>query len=291
MIEGFVKIRRGLVEHIDHGRINSTEYLVYLHLIIMADHKTGIIWKVSAPFIRRSGLQTFPISTLKRAIQHLEEKGYLKRIWINQVGGGLYNFHLIINNYELADGRRTDAHKVLSLKDLNRAVSDGWATDGLPAGDGRATGELNNKKEEERNKNKEVIPPSKSKKEKKLLFKNSAYCNKKNIMEKMDCDIHEAQYWYNQALWSSESKGTKYINWGMALLNWRQMAIDKGSVAHTAFRIPGYKKPNNSPTAHYVRPDTPEEIIQGKRALEIIKNLSKNIANSKKIQTLTKANK
>lgn len=47
---GFVKLRRGINEHLVTGKITPEEYAVYVFMIVEADHRTGI-WKGSGEAI------------------------------------------------------------------------------------------------------------------------------------------------------------------------------------------------------------------------------------------------
>ena len=141
MIEGnFVKKRRGLLEHLEEGRISFGEYGLYSYLIEKADYQTGIVFKISAPFLA-AGLKT-PLSSIKRWIKNLERGKYLKRIKER----GLY--HFVINKYSLENGLRNDTSTILTLKDLRDHVGRQRAGGGPTVG---LTTRI--KKKEKKNKN------------------------------------------------------------------------------------------------------------------------------------------
>jgi hypothetical protein len=104
---GFVPVRRGLLEHLHDGSITEKEWSLYNILLHMADHKTG---KVST---NAASLNTFfnltSIRTTQRAIQSLEEKGYIKRPFFTL--GAHKNQVIFINKF------MTSNKTVLSFED------------------------------------------------------------------------------------------------------------------------------------------------------------------------------
>jgi hypothetical protein len=45
-VNGFVQLRRGLLEHVESGRMTSDEFAAFVYITAKADHRTGV-WKGS----------------------------------------------------------------------------------------------------------------------------------------------------------------------------------------------------------------------------------------------------
>lgn len=101
-MEGFIKIRRGLREHIRDGRMKANELAVYIHLHLCADFRTGI-QKNSAPHIHYGMGQSLSIRQLQRILASLESKGYIKRF---RVPGKMGDYYILINKFEVTTGDR-----------------------------------------------------------------------------------------------------------------------------------------------------------------------------------------
>ena len=41
---GYVQLRRGLLEHMEHGRLNATEVGVFVYLLLRANRETWVVW-------------------------------------------------------------------------------------------------------------------------------------------------------------------------------------------------------------------------------------------------------
>lgn len=88
---GFVKLRRGLLEHLRSGRLTETQFTVYVALIMLAHHKTGI-WRGNVRSLaEETGLS---LGAVWKALGYLDEKGYLawerhqNRIRVNKYHAG-----------------------------------------------------------------------------------------------------------------------------------------------------------------------------------------------------------
>jgi hypothetical protein len=101
-MEGFIKIRRGLREHIRDGRMKTNELAVYIHLHLCADFRTGI-HKNSAPHIHYGMGQSLSVRQLQRILASLERKGYIKRF---RVQGKMGDYYILINKFEVTSGDR-----------------------------------------------------------------------------------------------------------------------------------------------------------------------------------------
>ena len=110
---GFVPIRRGIYDHLVDGRMTGDEFLIFVVLLLKADHKCGVVHKVSAPSL--AGLLRIPARTVSRRLKCLENKGYIKRF--NHHGQCRY-YGLIIDKYVTPNCLLINARKTLSLKEI-----------------------------------------------------------------------------------------------------------------------------------------------------------------------------
>ena len=104
MFAGYIPLRRGILEHVQKGFLNKTDFSIYCLLLLLADHHAGIWWGSG----KALGLYNFPRSTAQKSLQRLESKGYIKRFPIPGVHS---NYQILINKYAITDGQ----HKGLLL--------------------------------------------------------------------------------------------------------------------------------------------------------------------------------
>lgn len=113
---GFVQLRRGLMEHVMNQQMTMTEFTIYILLIIHADPSSGV-WRGSAETIAQT--YGFPTRTCRDIFQRLENNKYLRR-FITKGKKGIYP--VLINRFECTDGamkgKRLNAFKSTSLVDL-----------------------------------------------------------------------------------------------------------------------------------------------------------------------------
>lgn len=74
MPTGYIKLRRGILEHLREHRLTVPEYVVYTVLLMLADYSTGI-WEGSARFLARE--IGAPERWCQRALLGLRSKGYV----------------------------------------------------------------------------------------------------------------------------------------------------------------------------------------------------------------------
>jgi hypothetical protein len=101
-MEGFIKIRRGLREHVRDGRMTAGELSIYIWLHFCADFRTGS-QKNSAPHIHYAIGRTLSVRQIRRYLESLESKGYIKRF---MVPGKKGDYYILINKFEVTDGDR-----------------------------------------------------------------------------------------------------------------------------------------------------------------------------------------
>lgn len=111
----FSRIRHGLKEHIEQGRLrgSGSELDCYISLHLHAELDTGVCWKMSAPFLARFlGADLFQVQL---SLRSLERKGYIKRF--NHRGQKSF-YPILINKYETPHGLIIRADKTLSLDEI-----------------------------------------------------------------------------------------------------------------------------------------------------------------------------
>jgi len=109
----FIKIRRGIHEHLAKGKMTGMELAVYIALHLHSDYKCGVVWKVSAPFL--SVYLGIPKRNIQRHLRKLEHNGYIKRFLYRRQKTP---YPILINKYETKDGRITDTHKTASINNI-----------------------------------------------------------------------------------------------------------------------------------------------------------------------------
>jgi len=122
VIKGYVKIRRGILEHLRSGKISYPEYSLYLHLIILADFRTESIENTSSVYIANEiGLH---YNTVGKLIKSLIEKGYIIRSYYF---GNRKRCKILINKYSdtkpILSHNESDSKKPVK-KSLSHTKSD-----------------------------------------------------------------------------------------------------------------------------------------------------------------------
>jgi len=98
MFAGYIPLRRGILEHVQKGLLNKTDFAIYCLLLLLADHQTGIWWGSG----KALGAYNFPRSTAQKSLQRLEARGYIRRF---PVPGLHSNYPILINKYAITDGQ------------------------------------------------------------------------------------------------------------------------------------------------------------------------------------------
>ena len=135
---GFVPLRRGLIEHTADGRLTNNEALVFVWLLMLADHKTGS-YTINGPTLRvfLPGLNK---SAAQRALEGLERKQYIYRD-IKPRSPLVYPY--FIEGFQITDGphkmSQLDLSEVFATKDISKVRYLKSAPD-TELGTGPATG-------------------------------------------------------------------------------------------------------------------------------------------------------
>lgn len=122
MTESFVKSRRGILEHLQQHRINTSQFAVFQLLVLLADKANGVVW-IDAPLIVAQYFHDMPLKTAQAALASLKAKGYIKSF---QQQGSRGSYPVMVNKYEITvgglKGRLTNADQTVDWR--QPAVSD-----------------------------------------------------------------------------------------------------------------------------------------------------------------------
>lgn len=88
---GYVPLRRGLIEHLEQGRITSDEFAAFTLALMKADHKTGK-WKSNGTAIAK--LMHWEERKGRRVLQTLAAKCYLGVRRLPGLRGSTYEIHI-----------------------------------------------------------------------------------------------------------------------------------------------------------------------------------------------------
>jgi hypothetical protein len=105
MNTGFVPLRRGLLEHVQQGRLSKDDFCAFVFMLADCDHKTGVWWGCGEKLCI-----CFPGMEKRRSqesLKHLEEIGFIRRYMKGGAARG--NYPILINKFPLPDGSLTDA--------------------------------------------------------------------------------------------------------------------------------------------------------------------------------------
>jgi hypothetical protein len=130
---GWVKMRRGILDHVSSGRLNLREYAVFTLLIIMADSSSGSgivnspVLQYWFPELNSDGAQ--------RALASLEREGFIYR---DNPQGNRRAYHYWVNKFEATTGpnrlRLSNLSKVFETKDITDIIWEVLATDPATVG-------------------------------------------------------------------------------------------------------------------------------------------------------------
>jgi hypothetical protein len=119
MSVGFVKSRRGIIEHVRDGNLCANEFAVFHLLVLMADSSTGS-HTINAAVLRSSYFPELTRDTAQRILVSLEQKGFIFRL---NPASHKRAYRYWINKYEATTGpnrlRRTDLSQVLVSKSIS----------------------------------------------------------------------------------------------------------------------------------------------------------------------------
>ena len=99
--EHFIRLKVGLLEHCEDGRMTPTMMNVYVVVLGQADYGTGF-WKGSAAKVFAAWGAQLSLRTIQRALEALCQEGYLKSF---HTPGQRHNYPVAINKYLIKFGK------------------------------------------------------------------------------------------------------------------------------------------------------------------------------------------
>lgn len=115
MSEGFIQIRRGLLDHAETGSVGLSDLGVYLMIHLQAHYETGI-WIGSAAKLAATAPRDSDDRAIRRSLENLERVGFIKRFMVQGKRG---NYPVLINKYEPQSG-------AMKGKRLNADLTTDW---------------------------------------------------------------------------------------------------------------------------------------------------------------------
>lgn len=97
---GFLRVRRGIFEHLANGRISYLEFAVYLTIHNLADFNTGICVACPAIVAHQCGSQDQ--NQIKHAMQRLKRKHYIN---YQHRHGTKQPYSILIDKFEPSAGK------------------------------------------------------------------------------------------------------------------------------------------------------------------------------------------
>jgi hypothetical protein len=96
----FVKIRRGILQHIETRNLSPSEFAALMVIILSADKASGVWFGCSLALSAKFG-GTLSSKGAKDILRSLETGGYVKRF---RTHGQRGNYPILVNNYEITVG-------------------------------------------------------------------------------------------------------------------------------------------------------------------------------------------
>jgi hypothetical protein len=96
---GWYPRRRGILQHLDEGRISLLDLAVHDFLCLLADHKTGVAW-ASSEKIHALCPAEINSRAIRRSLAKMEALGWLKRFCVRGRRG---NYPILIARYFVRD--------------------------------------------------------------------------------------------------------------------------------------------------------------------------------------------
>jgi hypothetical protein len=112
---GHIKLRRGLLKHIEQGRLTTFDTGIYTRILLEADYRSGIWWGSASKLLALASADSSP-RRVRASLQHLDGIGFLRRFWVRGRHG---NYPVLINKFECSDGAMKGMR-------LNAEKSDDW---------------------------------------------------------------------------------------------------------------------------------------------------------------------
>lgn len=94
---GWYPRRRGILEHLDSGKISLLDAAVHDFVCLIADHRTGVAW-ISAEKIHALAGAGISLRAIQRSLAHLEEIAWIKRF---RTRGQRGNYPVVIAKFHV----------------------------------------------------------------------------------------------------------------------------------------------------------------------------------------------
>ncbi len=105
MFSGYVRLRRGVLDHLHEGRMSFSEYGIYTILVQLANSRSGCAFSnaKSLEALIGRGLKQQRIQDI---LFELHLKGYIRPFGQRHVGSGSYP--ILIHRYQITSGEKKD---------------------------------------------------------------------------------------------------------------------------------------------------------------------------------------
>lgn len=154
---GYVQRRRGILGHLQDGRLTLLECGTHDVISMLADKATGIWFGSARGFAASCGAGEISERQARHLLESLEKKGYLKRFAKPRAHG---NYPILVNKYEVTFGAHTGMRlNAAATKDWRRPVYESCAEHGVEKGVGKGA-ERSPFQEQELRHEKEITPSS-----------------------------------------------------------------------------------------------------------------------------------
>jgi hypothetical protein len=154
-MNGYVKTRRGIVDHITSGTLNAVEFAIFHLLVLLADTSTGS-HTINSAVLRSCYFPEMARDTAQRSLVSLEEKRFIFRL---NPASSKRAYRYWVDKFEATTGpnakRRTDLSQVFESKNISdlkwvdvAAEIQAEVQTGIPTGIPTSYGERRKKKED-----------------------------------------------------------------------------------------------------------------------------------------------
>ena len=113
---GYVPKRRGVLDHLQEGRLTLLEYAAYDAMILLAEKSSGIWWGSAKALAAICGAGDLTERQARHLLESLENKGYIRRFATPRAHG---NYPILIDKFQPTFGTQSGMR-------LNAAASDDW---------------------------------------------------------------------------------------------------------------------------------------------------------------------
>jgi hypothetical protein len=133
MVESFVKSRRGILQHIEEGKLGTTDFAIFELLLLLADKANGSCWVSSKVIAAKFGRGDCSERQAKAALHRLKEEGYIHSF---REQGSKGSYPILIDKYEITfgdlRGRRVIAEQSVNWRQPVTEPCPDRAPDGVP---------------------------------------------------------------------------------------------------------------------------------------------------------------